>query len=85
MALSIKDKETDELARRLASATGETLTEAVKRALEERLERERHALLGTGLALRLVEIGLRCASQMNEPFHSSDHGDLLYDESGLPR
>jgi antitoxin VapB len=40
MALSIKDPETDRLARALATATGETLTEAIRRALEERLARE---------------------------------------------
>ncbi|MEQ1930898.1 MAG: type II toxin-antitoxin system VapB family antitoxin [Parvularculaceae bacterium] len=39
MALSIKTEEADRLARKLAAATGETMTEAVTRALEERLER----------------------------------------------
>ena len=85
MALSIKDDETDDLARQLAAETGETLTAAVKKALKERLERERRIHFGTGLAHRLVEIGRRCAAQMEEPFYSSDHGELLYDESGLPR
>jgi antitoxin VapB len=82
MVLSIKDSETDHLARQLAEETGETLTEAVKNALRERLERERR---DSRLAERLLEIGRRCAAEMREPFHSSDHGDLLYDESGLPR
>jgi antitoxin VapB len=40
MAISIKDPETDRLARDLSRATGESLTEAIRRALEERLERE---------------------------------------------
>ena len=40
MPLSIKDSQTDELARRLAAMTGETITTAVKKALRERLERE---------------------------------------------
>ena len=39
MALSIKTDEADRLARELAAATGETLTEAVTEALRERLER----------------------------------------------
>lgn len=43
MALSIKTKEADALARKLASLTGETLTEAVTKSLEERLRRERKA------------------------------------------
>ena len=39
MALSIKDPETDRLARALAEATDESITEAIRRALEERLTR----------------------------------------------
>jgi antitoxin VapB len=85
MALSIKDGETDELARRLAERTGESLTEAVKTALRERLERERRGGREPGLADRLVQIGRRCAAEMSGPFDSSDHGELLYDERGLPR
>jgi len=39
MAISIKDPETDELPRQLADRTGETITQALKRALRERLVR----------------------------------------------
>ena len=42
MALNIKSAETDRLARELAALTGESITEAVTRALELRLEHERH-------------------------------------------
>jgi len=41
MALSIRDPETDRLARELAALTGETMTQAIRTALQERLERER--------------------------------------------
>jgi antitoxin VapB len=41
MALSIKTDEADQLARTLARLTGETMTQAVTKALRERLERER--------------------------------------------
>ena len=41
MALSIKTDEADQLARTLASLTGETMTQAVTNALRERLERVR--------------------------------------------
>jgi antitoxin VapB len=41
MALNIKSAETDRLARELAALTGESITEAVRRALEMRLEQER--------------------------------------------
>ncbi len=40
MAISIKDPETDRLARALAATTGESLTEAIRRALQDRLDRE---------------------------------------------
>ena len=40
MAISIKDPETDRLARALAEATGVSLTEAIREALRERLARE---------------------------------------------
>ncbi len=43
MALSIKTEKADRLARDLAKLTGETMTEAVTVALEQRLERERAA------------------------------------------
>ena len=63
MALSLKDPETDRLAPALAALTGETLTEATRTALAERLERERvrrgHP---GGLAARIREIGEQCAA-----------------------
>jgi len=63
MALSLKDAETDRLARALAALTGETLTEAIRRALAERLERERVRLGHPGgLAGRIHEIGEQCAA-----------------------
>lgn len=83
MPLSIKDPETDELARRLAKHTGESLTEAVRRALRERLERELER--EEGLAERLLEIGRRCSANLERPYASADHAELLYDERGLPR
>ena len=39
MAISIKDPDTDRLARELAAVTGESLTEATRAELVERLER----------------------------------------------
>ncbi|HEX4321105.1 MAG TPA: type II toxin-antitoxin system VapB family antitoxin [Acidobacteriaceae bacterium] len=38
MALHIQDPETDQLARQLSAATGETITQAIKTALRERLD-----------------------------------------------
>jgi antitoxin VapB len=39
VALNIKDKETEALVNQIASLTGETTTDAVRRAAKERLER----------------------------------------------
>jgi hypothetical protein len=40
MAASIKDPETDRLARALSAATGETITDAIRNALRDRLARD---------------------------------------------
>ena len=84
MGLNIKNPETHQLAQELANRTGETLTAAVTTAVRERLDRVRREQ-GVSLADRLMEIGQDCAKHLKEPFRSADHGDLLYDERGLPR
>ena len=84
MAMNIKNEEAHRLAVELAELTGESLTAAVTQALRERLERVRQTGR-EGLAERLLAIGRDCASHLAEPFRSIEHGDLLYDERGLPR
>lgn len=84
MAMNIKNDETQKLARELSEITGETLTAAITEAVRERLERVQ-STQGAGLASRLLRIGKDCAAHLKEPFRSGDHGDLLYDERGLPR
>ncbi len=84
MALSLKDPETDSLARQVASLTGETLTEAVRTSLAERLRRER---LKRGrpanLADELEAIARRCDALPVLDHRSADE-ILGYDENGLP-
>jgi antitoxin VapB len=86
MSLNIKNKDAHELAQQLARLTGESLTEAVTEALRERLKRmqnkDKHA---AKLSDRLLEIGRDCSKRLKEPFRSADHGDLLYNEKGLPK
>ena len=83
MALSLKDAETDRLARELAKLTGESLTEAVRTALAERLERERRKRgRARSLAERLDEIALRCASLPNYDTRSADE-IVGYDDKGM--
>jgi antitoxin VapB len=84
MAINIKHKDTQKLVKELSNLTGESMTTAVTEAVRERLERTR-TQQGTGLANRLLEIGRDCAAHLKEPFRSVDHGELLYDEKGLPR
>ena len=36
------------------------------------------------LAERLLSIAEDCAARLPEPFKSKHHGDLLYDQKGLP-
>ena len=84
MSLNIKSEEAHKLAKQLARLTGENMTEAVTRAVRERLARLRQKR-EPELAERLATIGKECAAHLKEPFRSADHGELLYDERGLPR
>jgi antitoxin VapB len=84
MGLKIKNREARLMAEKLSKLTGESMTTAVTIALRERLARVRQEQ-GLGLANRLLAIGRDCAARLNEPFRSADHGDILYDELGLPR
>jgi antitoxin VapB len=84
MSLNIKNEETDRLAHQLAGLTGESLTTAVTVAVRERLDRLQERKRGT-LSDRLLKIGKDCAAHLKEPFLTIEHGDLLYDENGLPK
>ena len=84
MALSIKHPEADRLARELADATGETLTEAIIRALRERLRREQGRRRGPRLRDEIRAIRRRCAA-LPVSDHRSPDQILGYDEKGLPR
>jgi antitoxin VapB len=84
MSLNIKNEKTHRLVRELAQATGESMTAAVDKAVRERLERVRRDKKGN-LAERLLKIGRECAAHMKEPYISIDHGEMLYDEKGLPK
>jgi antitoxin VapB len=83
VALSIKDPRTEQLARALAERTGESITTATRRALEERLRRvgsdaRKAALLDDMAASRRRWSAL--------PVLDSRSADEIigYDENGLP-
>ncbi|HEV3512192.1 MAG TPA: type II toxin-antitoxin system VapB family antitoxin [Candidatus Sulfotelmatobacter sp.] len=84
MSLNIKNEEAHRLAQQLARLTGESMSTAVTKAVRERLERVRRKH-GTSKSERLLQIGRECAAHLKEPFRSIDHGELLYDEKGLPK
>jgi antitoxin VapB len=81
MGLNVKNPEAHRLAQQLADLTGESMATAVTEALRERLAR----LKREGLSNRLMEIGRDFASRMSEETKSIDHGELLFDENGLPK
>ena len=83
MSLNIKDKRTHELARRLAALTGETMTEAVRIAVQERLDRQQARRGGPPLGERLRKIAHHCAALPVLRRRSEDEV-LGYDERGLP-
>jgi antitoxin VapB len=83
MPISIKNDQTELLARQLAKLTGETLTEVIRSALAEKYARIQRTRTGTSLADELSAIALRCARR---PVLSELTADeiLGYDEFGAP-
>lgn len=87
MSVNIKNDDTERLARELARRTGESVTRAVTVAVRERLERlgQQDEAAAIDRAARIRVIGRQAASRWVEPYRSAQHGDLLYDDAGLPR
>jgi antitoxin VapB len=84
MPLSIKNEATERLAREVASETGESLTEAIQKSLEERLERLKrrhkvHILTGQ------IEDLLRRVDALPTLDSRPEDEILGYDEDGIPR
>jgi antitoxin VapB len=84
MPLNIRNPEAERLATELARRTKETKTEAVIKALRDRLERVRRERPKRRLADELDEIAKHCASLPVVDGRTSDE-ILDYDERGLPR
>ena len=82
MPISIKDPETDSKIRDLAALTGESITMAVRTAIEQRLRRE-SARRRSGVAARLLDLSL--AKHASKQFDESAEEAIGYDENGLPR
>lgn len=82
MSLNIKNEETHRRAKRLAHLTGETMTEAVDRAVVERLERVSRIRNRERRVKRLLQIGRECAALPVLDERSPE--EMLYDEHGVP-
>jgi antitoxin VapB len=83
MALYLNNEQTERLARELAELAGETLTDAVRISLEERLRRER-LKRGRNIdrnAIRAIQGRVAALPVLDT---RSDSEILGYDENGLP-
>ncbi len=83
MALSIKDPETERLARALAARTGETITIATRRALEERLKKMGSQAKKAAL-LEDMEAMQRRLSTLPVLDDRSPDEIIGYDKNGVP-
>ena len=83
MALNICNSRTEELAATVAEMTGETKTEVVTKALQERLTKLQRQRNGRRLAGELKEIAMHYAAL---PVFDERTADEIigYDERGLP-
>ena len=86
MALNSTDPTIHALARALAQTTGESLTQAVRLALQERLRRVRAPQVTPlrSLVETLDDIAVHCAALPDLDTRSPDD-TLGYDAHGLPR
>ena len=84
MAINIRNTDAEQVATALAKLTGESKTEAVTKALVERLARVRRDRSHRRLADQLDDIARHCASL---PVRDARPADVIlgYDEDGLPR
>jgi antitoxin VapB len=80
MSRNNKNEETRRSTRELDASTGKSQVTAPR----ERLDRLKDPSPADTVA-RLLDLGRDCAWRLREPYRSFDHGDLLYDDRGLPR
>jgi len=83
MPLSIKNPETERLAREVAKETGESLTTAITNALRDRLQRLRGRRHAKSVAQEVADI-LRRVDALPALDDRSEDKILGYDSQGLP-
>ena len=84
MPLSIKNEATERLARQVAGETGESLTEAIQKSLEERLERLKRRRKGHILTGQIEDL-LRRVDALPTQDARPENEILGYDGDGIPR
>ncbi len=81
MALSIRNEQAEKLARAVAEETGETMTQAIIHALEERWVRLKGRQTVPDLAERIISISRRCR-QLPDQDSRTPAEILGYDQNG---
>lgn len=84
MGISIRNPKAEQLAREVAEQSGESLTQAIIHALEERLERLKSRRSATNLAEEMLKISERCSALPDLDPRSPDE-ILDYDSKGAPK
>jgi antitoxin VapB len=83
MQINIKNAQTHALAAQLAAITGESMTQAITVALQERLA---HVKTSTSNDThRLLAIGQACAVRLRNSPAMQSAEEFLYDDRGLPK
>src|SRR3954471_17593248 len=84
--LNLKNPEVYRLASELAAATGESMTEAVRLSLQERLDRvnKSQAVEVERRIRRVHELAAMIRSLAPPGYFGQDFDELMYDENGLP-
>ncbi len=83
MALSIRNSQAEQLAREVATISGENLTQAIIHALEERLVRLKGRRTTSNLMQEIMTISQRCSS-IPDIDQRSPEEILDYNQSGIP-
>ena len=84
MAISIRNPRAEKLAREIAAESGESITEAIIHALEERLMRLKGRRTTADIADEIMRISLRCRTLPENDQRGADE-ILGYDEMGIPK
>jgi antitoxin VapB len=84
MGLNIKNQEAHEMAAELAKLTGKSMTAVVIDALRAQLKQLRRHQEKEVRLEELMAIGKRCAAHIHQPVTALGHGEMLYDETGMP-